>query len=470
MKQSHPIDDLFKQKLGEHELAPPMHLWDAIAQKKPKRRGFVFWWSRNGNYALIGLALTIFAASLFYLIQSEEEEKLNYFKIDGFGNDPVSTLAAAAAENVTDGKVVDEKAVEETTVNQIAEISDHDQPSSTHSFIGNSENSNVALNSQSNKTINNSSEEVENLNAQELLLEEGFLSNLGAVADQWRQTANHLSRASNVYFEEKRLQSSIDLFDPLQNDAFLEEYSRETIIPAHKLKKARGINYYLEAYGATNFVNRTLSTENAAFEDLMNQRVENEEVQLAFSAGMNLMMVNQKGLSLRTGFQYTQIREDFSYFTKAPELKVTLVYGPNGSIVGTDTVLVQQGDPTIYQNQFSFVNIPVLLGYEKKIKRFTIGVNAGPIFNIAFQRKGTFLASETQLATIEEADDVFRNSIGINWYTGLNLQYEISPGMHLLVEPHLRLQSFSINQSNSPIQQKYSMSGISFGVRKLILR
>jgi hypothetical protein len=46
MNESHPIDDLFRGRLKEYEMSPPMQLWDAIEQKrrpKPASGGCEKW-------------------------------------------------------------------------------------------------------------------------------------------------------------------------------------------------------------------------------------------------------------------------------------------------------------------------------------------------------------------------------------------------------------------------------------------
>ena len=50
MKEQHPIDDLFKDRLGDFSLEAPMHLFDKVAaaaqveDPKSKRKGLWFLW------------------------------------------------------------------------------------------------------------------------------------------------------------------------------------------------------------------------------------------------------------------------------------------------------------------------------------------------------------------------------------------------------------------------------------------
>ena len=66
MNKRHPIDDLFKQQLGQSSAGVPNDMWDRIATERGKqdRKPKLFWlWSSLGVLLVVGGLL--FATELF---------------------------------------------------------------------------------------------------------------------------------------------------------------------------------------------------------------------------------------------------------------------------------------------------------------------------------------------------------------------------------------------------------------------
>lgn len=217
---------------------------------------------------------------------------------------------------------------------------------------------------------------------------------------------------------------------------------------------------------------RQLEAKSSEFEDYAAARRDTERPQVSFTTGVRLSLVTDFGLALRTGLQYTQFNEKFDYTDNSEEtITITNVYGPNGEIIGTDTLVETTMQRQIAYNNYRMVDIPLLVGYEWRRPKWTLAFNGGPLINVLFRARGDFLSPD-DMSPVDFSSDAtgtypaFRREIGLGWYAGIGFHYKVREDIQILLEPHFRLYPGSVTRNDYVLDQKYMNAGLSVGLRK----
>ncbi len=454
MNESHPIDELFRGKLKEYEMSPPMQLWDAIDQRRRRPKPAFWWFQKNG--LLLGASLfLIVIAGLFLLKKSgAEAPSLQYFPV-----------------------YLDQQAT--TADHQNPQLEDSQNLAILPSLNkqGSSEAVTPSLPSTTNESdvsITNSNDYSTNvLDAAPQVASTPFPSSSEPVplAEKELEEGNENSLQEEVVIAERAFLPAVNVlegiaFAALETNSFSDE---QADWPVWSINRGNGITLFMEAFGSPGFASRSISPINETFSLLSEEWSTAQQEQSALQFGLRFAAVNRKGWTLRTGFHFTQIRESFDFEHHIAE--IAQVYDPDGGFVREDTIFVPSGLAVNSQNEYALIDLPIILGYQKRFQRWTVSAQAGPVINLSFQPKGTLINPNRQLVAVQtpEAQTAFRSSLGINWYAGLGLQYEVQPGVHLMLEPHLRFQRRSFMEDNFPVQQKFLTGGVSVGVRKQII-
>ena len=153
----------------------------------------------------------------------------------------------------------------------------------------------------------------------------------------------------------------------------------------------------LEIYGGIGRPIRRFHTDSPEMENYLNEREEQEKVLESVEAGILLHARLGHGWSIATGIELQQINEKFKW----QELKTELipVYSDSAyyyfdaldqpRFIG-DTVqaTLTESRKVIHFNQHTFINLPILAGYEKDLGNFSLRASGGPILSFYRGYKG----------------------------------------------------------------------------------
>ncbi len=465
MNESHPIDELFQSKLQNYELPAPMHLWGNIDRQRHKPKGLLWWLSKYWSVLTFGLITAGFLSYWLFQKKPTVTAPLHHFPI------PLADQRMTADQTTS-------SAEEESTLSFFPKPNQENIAEAATPSLRNS-----ILTPDADRSDTNNAISTNILTQTPDVASTPPLSSPNSPGDQKSKTAvseqditapmqEYRSGAESSRAAEKRvsLATARLLQTPLPGFLAEKESSFETpewpIVASYN---GNGIVYFVEAYGSPGFANRSVNPISNNFSFLADEIEAAQLDQSSLAFGLRLAAVNRKGWTLRTGFHFTQINESFEFVNHVP--RVQQIYDPQGGELVEETIYVPSGAPVNSNIQYSLLDVPVLLGYQKRHQRWTFSAQAGPIFNLSFNQEGTLINANRQLVSLAtlEAQSAFRPQLGINWYGGLGIQYEIHPGIHLMVEPHLRWQQRSFTTTYFPVQQKFMTGGVSFGVRRLIL-
>jgi len=268
--------------------------------------------------------------------------------------------------------------------------------------------------------------------------------------------------------------SSIQSGDKEINYLFNHSRNIRNVIICPSDKKMRNTNWDIELFASpTDFTFKTVSN-NSATQDFLNRKDSSEKMKLGYSAGFRIVKPITDNFSVKTGLQYTQANEQFTYRTEN-EVKTTTVVTvrnitlANGSIVTvSDTSILQQiGYKTnSVNNSYKTIDVPVLLGYEFGNEDWRFGINTGVLFNLTTWNKGVTLDSSLlPLSFSKESNFIYKNNIGLGLYAGFSITKRINYNTLLFAEPYLRYNLSNMTTAQSTFNQRFTVGGLALGVR-----
>ncbi|MCB9302197.1 MAG: hypothetical protein H6566_16240 [Lewinellaceae bacterium] len=441
MNKHYPLDEAFRKKLRDFAPEPPMHLWEQIEQERNWRHRFLN--KARQHQPLVVLGGAILLVGLSWLAWPIQPPVLQSFPV------PLSTAVASLAPP------------EKESVSTLPRLQNTAPP-----LIN--QNGSPALASNIIKPIalpgtNTSSEVTAGINA-EAFPAEGQMS-------QEQQT---------VAFSLPEVRPFRDPLPPVLPTLMEQETEKEPGLlknlfsPEPKCAEfGHGVwSFYLDALASPDLSIRQMQPRNPEYEEYVQSRRETESNMLAFSGALRLSMVSDKGLAVRTGINYSQINEKFTYFSGSEEIiQYINRYDQDGNVIGTDTLIEVGARHKVTHNQYRMLDIPFLLGYEIGKGRLGVSLNGGAYLNLLFRQKGDFLSPQ-DLRPVSfdsgnpDAYPAFKQQVGLGWYGSIGFAYRTSGNLQIVLEPHFKIFPKSVTRDQYAVTQRYMSTGLFIGLRQ----
>ncbi len=432
MKRRHPIDEAFRQGLADRSEATPAHLWDAIDRRRPARRRWWLFLRRHWLQATAALAVPVLIAVLLFPPSTQE---LGYFPI------PDTPRAPRTA-----------------TLPPVQQLSSHSQPPAPPLQVAGAFVAPPAPAAGRQPT--------------------------GALPDRIDEAVAAVEplpvKSAKATPKTRRAELTAAPTLPTAPPAGVayDAWEAPVRLFEHDPKCARfgrfAWRFDLDAAASPDWNMRRLDARDGEYDSYADARDDTESPYLSFSAMVRFSATSHFGLALRGGLSYSQINERFAYVNETEErITITNQYGPNGEIVGTDTLTETGARIKETTNHYQLVDVPLLVGYELALDKLALEVNGGVFVNMLFRQYGDFLSPADQQPVNFSSDNpnafpAFHDRVGFAWYGSLGLTYELTPELRLLVEPHLRINPKSFTRDAYPLTQRYTTGGIFIGLRKSI--
>lgn len=443
MNKHNSLDAVFRNRLRDLEAEAPMHLWEHISQKRDWKHRVLNQARQKKPMAVLVAALV--AAGLSWGIWSLQQPSL--------GNFPIPLSGALAAADI---------------------LAQRNVPATLPAGFDNTENSKA--------TVETASPDVSTpVPSQEAVVASGNdRQPASAALPAVRQDAssqNTAQHASPPAVRPVREESLFDLPSPLaQQPANPLSIFDAIFSPDPKCAEfGKGHwNIYLDALVSPDLTFRQLQPRDPEFEEYVNTREETESNLYAFSGALRLSLVSDKGLALRTGLNYSQINERFSYINGSEEIIETINnYDQAGNIISTDTIVRIGTRRKVTQNHYRMLDIPFLLGYELTANKLKVSVNGGAYLNLLFRQKGDFLSpQDLQPVRFDSGDPdaypAFKQQAGLGWYGSVGFAYQAGHNLQLVVEPHIKVYPKSVTRDQYGVQQRYMTTGLFIGLRQML--
>ncbi len=250
-------------------------------------------------------------------------------------------------------------------------------------------------------------------------------------------------------------------------------YQFRNIIICPADKKNHNTDWFLEAYASPDVVSKKV-TANTASQQYLLTKDSSESMQISYTAGLRLVKPLNDNILLKLGAQYSQINQKYVYRTEN-EVKTTtvvtvrtIIRAPGDTVIVHDTSTVQTigfKNNTVY-NRFRSFDIPVTIGYQFGDDDLKFGINAGVVFNISSWYQGVIL--DSSLATVplnKTGNGVYKTNLGMGLYAGVSVAKKLGEDLHIFFEPYFRYNLSNMTNTGAAYNQKFSLGGLSVGLR-----
>jgi hypothetical protein len=235
----------------------------------------------------------------------------------------------------------------------------------------------------------------------------------------------------------------------------------------------RNPDWDLEVYISPDMPFKTV-TNNTASAQLLSTKDSSESLRPGFTAGFRIVKPLNDHFAIKTGLQYSQINERFTYRTENETRTTTVVSiraiirAPGDTLLVRDTsTLTQIGFKTnSVKNRYRSLDIPILASYQVGNDDLRFGITAGAIINLSSWYQGVILDSSlSAVALNKETNMVYKSNIGIGLYAGFSISKRISYATQLFFEPYLRYNLSNMTNPDASFNQRFSIGGLNMGLR-----
>jgi hypothetical protein len=472
MSKRHPIDELFSQGLANSSASVPEDMWARIAKNRQKQtRKKILGWTTFSSLAL-GICVLAWWAL-------EDNPSLGFFPLEE---------AFTAAANIADTQTIAQTDTDHTSLLPpvITQYPDAKQrvsaPLSTPPSVAKVMKTNATAHTLADALSpanDNTSDltpliSIENIAATspETTVLEMMNRGESIVTADNNPLVNEEIESSRVAGPHQRIR--MGKVNQLPNRFFtLSDQLDLKLFANHAPRCADFANpfFHLDAelIGGPAYAHQLLTAKTSESAGHLQQRYDSEMARISTSASLRLAATSNTGLGLRSGFSYTQINEQFTHQVGS-KIDVSITFGPNGQVIGRDTVYTEAYEEKS-TNRLKFIEIPLLLGYERKVGKFRIGLNAGAYLNLFFDARGTVFSPATTepIAFGQEGDlnrlPIFERSATAAWYGGLSFAYNLQSRYSLLAEPFFKSYPRALSSTGYDLSQNYWMTGLQVGLR-----
>jgi hypothetical protein len=239
-------------------------------------------------------------------------------------------------------------------------------------------------------------------------------------------------------------------------------------------RKTMNPDWDLEVFAGPNYGIKSISA-NTASTAYMARKDSSEKAGIGFTAGFNIIKPLNDRLLVKTGLQYTQLNEKFTYRTEN-EVRTTtvvsvrtIIRAPGDTVIVRDTSTLQQigfKNNTV-KNRYRSIDIPVIMGYRFGNDDLSIGVHAGVIVNLSSWYQGVIL--DTSLAAVPitktATENVYKNNIGLGLHGSISVAKRINYNTYIFAEPFVRYNLSNTTTNNAPFNQRFTIGGLAVGLR-----
>ncbi|MEI8075313.1 MAG: hypothetical protein WCH78_11245 [Bacteroidota bacterium] len=447
------FDNFFREKLRDHTAPVPDGLWEKIHPEKEKRPKGFFLPKINGTGLMVAALLvgTVIVGLLTYQHQSSVPAE-------------ASALSQSKKQTNSSNKSNSNSTLNNSTLNNTTSVNN-----STLNPVPN--NTVITIDSTIEIVEDPAIHFVKNTAAAETPIP--FVSRENST-DDINYVNAHIDQQSLFFNPESAFSITGKVNKNLAangHDKFIK--SNIIICPTIRGRSSINSDWGFELFVSPDYSFKTVSNVTAS-QDYLNKKDSSEQMQIGYSAGFRLVKPLNDRLSLKAGFQYSQMNQKFTYRNEN-EIKTTtvittrsIIRSPGDTVLVSDTSTLQQIGYSVktINNHYRSIDIPLTVGYQFGNDDLSVGINAGVIFNVSSWYQGEIL--DTSLASVpisKVSNSIYKSNIGMGLYSSISVLKRINENTQLFFEPYFRYNLSNMTNSQSPYNQKFHVGGLAIGLR-----
>lgn len=492
----HPIDQIFKQRLGRRRESVPTELWEGIAARRAeaRRKRRVLRWVYGGGGMLL---LALFSAAYFYgsdllLGPAEATEPVNRSSANppSTASTPTTKPGTLLPASDAPGQPLPATPQEQpdtdaaTAELRTAPSVRSSAPTTGQTAIRNREETGtpswiIRPRARTEKAAESNPQPVRSDHSTEHSSQERPAEPRTTYPDHYRSTTP-TTEDTGVSGPHRRRHSqesaSVETLSPRQ---ILPASIQEDASPSRRVANLRCYDISRKRYrfeaewlaGPTlgrQILAKRLDEAQGHLED----RRSTETARPGFGGGFRFSVVSPRGVALRTGVQYTELRNRFEF--ALPGESTTIIterYDPAGNVIGIDTSFSTEKLMYSTTNRLRMVELPLLAGYEFQWNQLRVALTAGAHVNLWFDAQGQLLSPTSGNATdFGQVGDsnvfpIYTRQAGVGLYAGAALLYHLGGRYSLLCEPFIKSYPRSLTRNEYVLRENYWLAGLQIGLR-----
>ncbi len=512
MKEQNLIDRLFREKLYDYKVERPDHLWTGIEQQLAllEKSSSGFRWV----YFFLGTALTVVTLGGIYWYNATPPGRTYQGAITADSHTQVTQNGNRSnTSNRNDPSLALQPSKEHWTMETMDNGNDAGTNASMVSSRVNQPSENYNQKSSNNKNVTDPS--INYLKTHTIDFGESSETLVGNKVDQNRQSKTYPSYSNALL---KNVKSSTDLEVISQNSNNTEEnqgdfYYNESgqkvyvsvdqnrLVKAPTMKKlpSKGLEdwrtrlihmtqprkldfripssywsgsddcmemvekpfkrQYLEVLAGPVKAKRLFYTEDSILQNNVASRNQSEKAKSAYFIGMRYVWNINRDIAVKTGITLTQVNETMTY---QDGFNISVNINKNGDTVG----IKKSPRYRVKDNQYSFLDLPIMLSYTWRKDRFFFDFNSGINVNIYALQTGYYFTPEEKVTAFNESKVYpYKHFAGISLLMSGTLGYYLGYNTSVFFEPGIRYFTTSLSSKDYPIKQKYVNYRMNLGVR-----
>lgn len=251
----------------------------------------------------------------------------------------------------------------------------------------------------------------------------------------------------------------------------------------YKSDYKKSINFknqlFLNVRTAVNFNSKELSAKFPEYNSYLKQRNDNEELKMGHSFQLTLSYYFLNNLFIESGLKYNKINEQANYTLDKVVSEKTIYdstiigykVGPTGDpepIYNITERVEQDIQSTSYQsrNHYHFISVPLFIGYQIDLNRWSYYVKGGVSAEILAKSSGKIKSFDpSKELDLNSTENPFLSTVYFNFEIATGLGYQLSEKYIITVEPTYRTNISSITKSEYSLNQRFESIGINAGLR-----
>lgn len=218
---------------------------------------------------------------------------------------------------------------------------------------------------------------------------------------------------------------------------------------------------------------KTLENRTGEQNSVFDLRNKNEKTLEGIQAALYLQFRKQKSpFYLKAGLSYARLTEkmqlDYSY-TKLDTTRgiISVTVSQTGdtvtTIIGDIVTESRLSGKKVAHHSFALYDIPVAIGYEKKMGQWSLGIEGGVMLNLSMQASGSTLATDTSFVAVDASPNQYRANVGLSYFGGLTVGRDFQSIGRFYLAARARFIPNTFTNDPQRFRQSYNFVGLHLG-------
>ncbi len=283
--------------------------------------------------------------------------------------------------------------------------------------------------------------------------------------------------SSDIFESEQEIVRTTNDLNPLSNLSSNVLFDRPQVVTDKVVCPTFSSRHrwYIELIPEIGYFRPLKTLENTTGEqnNVFDLRNKNEKTLEGIQAALYLQLRKQKSpFYLKAGLSYARLSEkmqlDYSY-TKLDTSRgiISVTVSQTGdtvtTIIGDIVTESKLSGKKVAHHSFSLYDIPVAIGYEKKMGMWSFGIEGGVMLNLSMQASGSTLTTDTSFVALDASPNQYRTNVGLSYFGGLNVGRDFHRIGRIYLAARARFIPNTFTADAQRFRQSYNFVGLHLG-------